>query len=145
MTLYGTKCANSPHPIWYSEVLGDIYRELIKEYGFHQLLKPTPGHEYRKMYKPKSQIDQYQFRKLPELITVTSPPRLFRSSGWKYHGRVYLDCECYWTFDYKYPWDQGFKYDDMPLRLLTTCYQNATCTSNTISEASKRGRQLQLF
>lgn len=127
MGLFGTKCCNDSAHSWWPEVLSSIFKEIENEHGSHALLKPLPGNEYRKRYYPLSDIDRPSFRRLPELITVISPPRLFLSNAYKYHGRFYMECEHYWQFEYKYPWDQAYKTDWMPVRLLSYCYINATC------------------
>jgi len=87
--MYGTKCADGPFT-WKPETLGNLYRSVIDEYGEHALNKPVPGYSYRKMYKPITDMDMPSFRRLPEEIIITQPPRLFRSTGYKYKGRVYL-------------------------------------------------------
>lgn len=127
--IIGTKCATAPLGFgWQPETLGNIYRSVIEKHGECQLNKPVPGEEYRKMCKPIEQIDQPTFRKLPEQIIITQPARLFQSQGWKYHGRVYLDCELFWRFEYKYEYAGKWVFDWMPVRLLSWCYINETCT-----------------
>ena len=119
--MFGTKCASAPFP-WSPPTLGKIYNDVVGKHGSHALHKPVPGHKYRKMFKPLTDIDRPYFRLLPSDITILSPSRLYRSTGWKYNGRVYLDCECAWEFEYSYPWDKGTRTDWMAVGLLSYCY-----------------------
>lgn len=142
MGCYGTKCADDASYKWKPETLGSIYRELIQEYGLIQLNKPIPGEFYRKVYKPLSAIDRPAFRRLPENIMITQPARLYRSHGYKYGGRVYLEAECFWQFEYEYEYGLKRIRDWMPVRLLTTCYINQTLT---FPQPKKTYHQLELF
>lgn len=143
MGLYGTKCCNDSAHTWSPEILSKIFTEIKSDHGDHALLKPIPGHNYRKRYNPLTDIDSPSFRRLPENIIVVSPPRLFLSNAYKYHGRFYFDCEVHWQFEYKYPWAEGFKTDWMPVRLLSYCYIENTITCE--SPSLKDGYQLKLF
>ncbi len=142
MSFFGTKCCNDSAHNWSPETIGSIYQEIIQEHGNWALNKPKPGNYYSKRYHPLEDVERAYFKRLPGNIIVTSPPRLFRSHGYKYKGRIYLECECHWTFDYKYPWGDGWKFDVMPVRLLSWCYINHTVHfPKTIIQA----KQLSLF
>lgn len=131
MGCFGTKTANDSVRNWAPETLGHLYRGVIDEVGLVQLNKPVPGDKYRKMYNPLSDIDRPSFRRMPGDIIITSPARLFRSHGYKYKGRVYLEANYYWEFEYKYVWGDGgceWRFDWMPVRLLSYCYIYNTVT-----------------
>ena len=127
--VHGTKCWGTPMGFDFTpEKLSSIYAQIVEDHGSHALRKPKPGDLYRKMYTPLSNIDRPVFRRLPADIIITQPARLFRSSGYKYHGRVYLDAELYWEFEYKYKFGDKWIFDWLPIRLLSYCYIPATIT-----------------
>jgi hypothetical protein len=119
--VFGTKCASAPF-LHRPESLGALYKSIIDDYGDSALSKPRPGDEYRKRYKSLAPTDLPTFRRMPEQIFITQPARLFRSSGYKYKGRVYLEAELYWKFEYKYRYANRWEYDWLPVRILSTCY-----------------------
>lgn len=136
----GTKCLETPMGFdFHPQILSDIYKEIVAEHGSHALRKPKPGDTYRKMYKPIYAIDGPVFRRLPADIIITEPPRLFRSTGYKYHGRVYLDAELYWEFEYKYQFGDKWLYNWEAVRLLSWCY------IPTLTFQKRSGPQLSLF
>lgn len=126
MGCFGTKCADNSAHNWRPETLGNIYKGITDQYGYVQINKPRPGDRYRKMFEPISDIDRQVFRRLPQDIIITQPPRLFRSSGRKYKGRVYLDAEYYWEFECESTNPLKPYKDWLPVRLLSYCYINQT-------------------
>jgi hypothetical protein len=101
------------------ENIGSIYKDIISQYGEKYLKKPKPGDRYVKMKEPISGIDRPVFRSLPKEILITQPPRLFRSTAWKYQGRVYKDDNPFWEFEYE---SEGRK-EWIALRILSYCYE----------------------
>lgn len=125
----GTKCFDEgPGLVFQLETLGSIYREIAEEYGHEQIKKPKPGDSYRKMYRPISDMDRPAFRHLPADIIITQPPRLFRSTAWKYNGEFYKQADTFWQFEAKYPWKDGFIFDWYPVRILSYAYIYNTVT-----------------
>lgn len=104
------------------ETIGDIYREIVLEHGQIQLHKPVPGESYRKVYTPLEYIDRNAFRILPANIKIVQPPRLYRSSSWKYKGNIWFDCVLNWEFQCRYEYAGEWLYKWLPVRLLSTCY-----------------------
>lgn len=138
--IYGSKCWSMPYQ-WHPQSLSAIWKEIIDEHGKSALHKPIPGHTYRKRYHSLSEMDRAFFKKLPADIKVLTPPRLFRSTGWKYKGKVYLECELYWEFQYSYWYANEERTDWMAVRLLSYCYIPTTLTF----ESRRKPIQLDLF
>lgn len=136
----GTKCVTMPFP-WQPEKLSVIWNDVISNHGYSALHKPIPGHTYRKRYNALTKVDLPSFRRMPADIEVVTPPRLFRSTGWKYKGIVHLDCELYWEFQYRYWYAHEIRYDWMSVRLLSYCYIPTTLTFKN----QQKPIQLQLF
>lgn len=125
--IFGTKLGFQDGPFDIMPMrLGEIYREVACEFGDEYINKPIPGDEYRKMYHPiDTEMDGPAFRdkiQFPETIIVVSPPRLYRSNAWKYHGQFQSDAEVHWEFQFKYPWNHEWAYGWMGVRFLSTCY-----------------------
>lgn len=139
--VYGTKCVTMPYDYWRPPVLSNIWKQIVNDYGSESLNKPIPGMRYVKKKKAITSIDQPFFRRLPAEIQVLSPPRLFRSNGYKYNGRVYLECELYWEFNYRYKHNDKDWNDWMSVSLLSYCYEPKT--SKLIND--KKIIQLSLF
>lgn len=119
--IYGTKCGKASMPIK-PQTLGQVYQELVDQYGEVQLNKPVPGDTYRRMYKPLNQMDGPGFRQMPQSITVVSPARLYRSIAWKYNGGHHSDAQVMWTFDYEYEYGHEMHQSSMSVRFLTIAY-----------------------
>lgn len=100
--LYGTKFGHSPYN-WKAETLREMYDVIADRLGHAQVKKPVPGDSYRKMYKPvDGQTDPPTFKRMPQEIIITQPPRLFRSRAWSYRGVVYGEVDTHWRFQYKF-------------------------------------------
>jgi hypothetical protein len=158
MALFGTKaCDDSAHD-WECDTLGQIYRNMYKEFD-QEIWKPKPGDTYRKRFKPLSPRTDYpSFRRAPSDIVIVQPPRLFRTVGWKYKGRTYIDCETSWEFQFRFynpkyenfgktpivqydkltgylEYNRGWQYSWLPIYCLTNYYisSSITCAKQQLS------------
>lgn len=142
--IHGTKCASATWPMDVP-TLGEVYRELIENYGEVQLRKPVPGDTYRKMHKPLNEMDGPAFRNLPSEITVLSPARLYRSKAWRYNGRFNMSAHTEWEFEYEYEFAGRLFNSWMNLHILTPTYMPTMCVPMIRSKTPKNHAQLSLF
>lgn len=123
MSVFGSKMGFDGGLHIIPETLGELYKEINKDYPKLRIIKPYPGQSLLKLKRPVSSIDGPAFRMLPDEIQIIQPPRLYRSKAWKYQGCFHTDCETNWEVEFKYNHNNETRYRWLPVRVLLFCYK----------------------
>ncbi len=120
----GTKCGGKKHG-YVPETLGQLYESIRKDLNTKIVNKPLPGQIYIKLKRSRTSTDMNAFNQMPDEITITQPPRLYRSTGWKYKGKVHLQSDLFWKFQFKFCKGDQILVEWMPVACLSHCYDQS--------------------
>jgi hypothetical protein len=134
MATFGTKMNNWSDVNIVPQNIATIYGHIERNFGLNELKKPRPGDIYIKKKKPLNNIDLPVFKSMPNEITITSPPRLYRSHAYKYQGRFYTEAEEFWQFEFI---ANGIK-DWYSVYLLSFCYDKKQLENMTTKTITKK-------